>query len=78
MVAVYVRVGWGAVERAVEVGAKFYPTGRGGRVEKVSAVVVFACSDAASWITGVDIPVDGGFSVWGPDEGRSPHEWFSA
>ncbi|WP_421552110.1 SDR family oxidoreductase [Pseudomonas yamanorum] len=67
----------GSIERADEVGGKLHPLGRVGRGEEVGAVVAFACSGAASWITGVDIPVDGGFSCLGPDQGRSPREWFA-
>lgn len=67
----------GSIERADEIGGKLHPLGRVGRGEEVGAVVAFACSGAASWITGADIPVDGGFSCLGPDQGRSPREWFS-
>jgi NAD(P)-dependent dehydrogenase (short-subunit alcohol dehydrogenase family) len=36
------------------------PTGRGGTPEQVAEAVVWLCSDAASLITGVALPVDGG------------------
>lgn len=36
------------------------PLGRLGRPEDVGDACVFLASDAASWITGVDLPVDGG------------------
>jgi len=39
------------------------PLGRDGRPEEVSAAVVFLASDEASYITGVTLPVDGGFVV---------------
>ncbi|MET8983581.1 glucose 1-dehydrogenase [Streptomyces sp. NPDC004539] len=39
------------------------PLRRLGRPEDVGAACVFLASDAASWITGVDLPVDGGVSV---------------
>ncbi|HEB3530121.1 TPA: SDR family oxidoreductase [Burkholderia cenocepacia] len=68
----------GSIELANKVGAKLHPLGRVGRGEEVGAVVAFACSEAASWITGVDLAVDGGFSCLGPDQGRSPREWFAA
>lgn len=67
----------GVVERADAVGARVHPLGRVGRGEEVAAAVVFACSAEASWITGVDLPVDGGFSCLGPDQGRSPRAWFA-
>ena len=57
-------------------GAHFHPLGRVGSGEEIAAAVCFACSDAASWMTGVDIPVDGGFSILGPDRGISPRAWF--
>ena len=33
--------------------------------------------DFCSNVTGVDWPVDGGFTCLGPDQGRSPREWFA-
>jgi 3-oxoacyl-[acyl-carrier protein] reductase len=66
----------GTVERADAVGAKLHPLGRVGRGSEVASAVLFACSDLASFMTGVDIPVDGGFSILGPDAGRSPRQWF--
>jgi len=44
-------------------------------MEEVANVVVFACSDKASWVTGCDLPVDGGFSIVGPDQGLGPRYW---
>ncbi|MYZ45324.1 glucose 1-dehydrogenase [Schauerella aestuarii] len=68
----------GSRERADAVGAAVHPLGRVGRGSEVAAAVCFVCSDAASWITGADIPVDGGFSALGPDRGLSPRTWFAA
>lgn len=42
------------------------PTGRFGRAEELVGTVVWLCSEAASFVTGAVIPVDGGFSAsWG-------------
>lgn len=62
---------------ADSVASQFHPLGRVGGGEEVAAVVAFVCSSDASWVTGVDWPVDGGFSMLGPDQGRSPREWFA-
>jgi len=37
------------------------PIGRMGNPEEVAALALFLCSDEASFITGVDYPLDGGF-----------------
>ncbi|MDP3766792.1 MAG: SDR family oxidoreductase, partial [Dehalococcoidia bacterium] len=38
------------------------PMGRFGRPEEIADVVVFLCSERASWVTGACINVDGGQS----------------
>lgn len=39
------------------------PMDRGARPEEVAAVALFLASDQSSFVTGVDIPVDGGFDA---------------
>lgn len=63
-------------EQADAVGAITHPLGRVGDGKEVAQVVCFLASEQASWITGVDIPVDGGFSILGPDQGKGPKYWF--
>ena len=37
------------------------PIGRMGRPEEIAALALYLCSDEASFITGSDYPIDGGF-----------------
>lgn len=39
------------------------PLGRFGTVDEVAQVVLFLASDAASYVTGADYAVDGGFAA---------------
>ncbi|MGH3776040.1 MAG: SDR family oxidoreductase [Pseudonocardiaceae bacterium] len=46
--------------------AKAYPMGRLGTPQDIAALVAFLVSDAASWITGETVRVDGGLLATGP------------
>jgi NAD(P)-dependent dehydrogenase (short-subunit alcohol dehydrogenase family) len=55
--------------KADRVAADYHPLGRVGDAEEVARAVLYLCSDDASFTTGADLPVDGGYAMTGPDGG---------
>ncbi|NVK43288.1 MAG: SDR family oxidoreductase [Oceanospirillaceae bacterium] len=64
-------VSGGDRDKADRVAADFHMLGRLGDPAEVAAVVRFLCSDQASFVTGADYAVDGGYSALGPEQ-REP------
>lgn len=56
--------------KADRIAADYHPLGRVADAEEVARAVLYLCSDDASFITGVDLPVDGGYAMTGPDGGK--------
>lgn len=50
-----------------KVGGAFHLLGRVGEPDEVAQAVLFLCSSHASFITGTDLAVDGGYSAMGPE-----------
>ena len=50
------------------IAAPLHMLGRAGEAEEVANTVLFLCSDQASFITGTDIAVDGGYTALGPEQ----------
>lgn len=55
-------------EKADAVAASYHLLGRLGEPAEIASVVTFLCSSAASFVTGADYAVDGGYSVMGPEQ----------
>lgn len=51
------------IEEMFEKLSKTQPIGRMAQPEEVASLALFLCSDEASFITGVDYPIDGGFTT---------------
>ena len=57
----------GDKQKTNRVGGPFHLLGRVGEPEEVAEGVLFLCSSHASFITGSDLAVDGGYSAMGPE-----------
>lgn len=57
----------GDKEKTNRVGGPFHMLGRIANPEEVADAVLFLCSDHASFVTGADLAVDGGYSAMGPE-----------
>lgn len=57
----------GDKEKTNRVGGPFHLLGRVGEPEEVAQGVLFLCSSHASFVTGTDLAVDGGYSAMGPE-----------
>ncbi len=55
-------------QKADGVAAPFHMLKRTGGPDEVANTVLFLCSDEASFITGTDIAVDGGYTAIGPEQ----------
>jgi len=59
----------GEIARGDRLAAEYFPLARLGRTEDVANAVLYLCSNAAAFVTGIDLPVDGGYAMIGPDRG---------
>jgi NAD(P)-dependent dehydrogenase (short-subunit alcohol dehydrogenase family) len=57
----------GDKDKTNRVGGAFHLLGRVGEPSEVAEAVLFLCSSHASFITGTDLAVDGGYSAMGPE-----------
>lgn len=58
--------------KADRVGGPFHMPGRIADAEEIAGAVLFLCSSAARFVTGAELPVDGGYLALGPEQTGNP------
>jgi NAD(P)-dependent dehydrogenase (short-subunit alcohol dehydrogenase family) len=58
---------YGSRQRADSVAAEFQALGRLANPEEIADAVLYLLSDRASFVTGADLAVDGGYAAMGPE-----------
>jgi len=57
------RMGWDVSEQP-ETGYSYIPMDRWGTLDEIIGLIVYLASDLSSYVTGADIVIDGGYTVW--------------
>lgn len=65
---------YGTRERADALGAEFHALGRMANPGEIAEAILFLASDRASFVTGAELLVDGGYSALGPEALGQPFE----
>lgn len=64
-------------EAADRVGAAMHPLGRIADQADIANACLFLCSAEARFVSGVDLPVDGGYMTLGPEQQTGSIEWLT-
>ena len=67
---------YGTREHADNFAGEFHSIRRMAEPEEIADAICYLCSDGASFITGADLAVDGGYSALGPEALGQPYEKF--
>jgi len=67
---------YGSREHADNFAGEFQAIRRMAEPEEIADAICYACSSGASFMTGADIAVDGGYSALGPEALGQPYEKF--
>lgn len=67
---------YGSREHADNFAGEFHAIRRMAEPEEIADAICYACSSGATFMTGADIAVDGGYSALGPEALGQPYEKF--
>ncbi len=67
---------YGSREYADDFAGEFHAIRRMAEPEEIADAICYLCSDGASFVTGSDFAVDGGYSAMGPEALGQPYEKF--
>ena len=67
---------YGTREHADNFAGEFHAIRRMAEPEEIADAICYVCSDGATFVTGSDFAVDGGYSAMGPEALGQPYEKF--